>query len=125
MNALIGWSLALAAFAAGYVGYGWRGVLLAVSVVAFWLLLQFSRAVRVMRQATGRPVGQVQSAVMLHARLHSGMRLAQILAITHSLGRPVAADPETWAWCDDGGDEVRVELQGGRLSKWSLHRSGA
>jgi hypothetical protein len=48
-SALVGWALAVAAVAAGYVGYGWPGVVLAVTVVVFWLLLQFSRALRVMR----------------------------------------------------------------------------
>jgi hypothetical protein len=44
-------------------------VVLAVTVVVFWLLLQFSRALRVMRRPPARPVGTVPNAVMLHARL--------------------------------------------------------
>ena len=125
MNALVGWALAAAAVVVGYVGYGWRGVVLALSVVVFWLLLQFSRAVRAMRDATGRPLGQVPSAVMLHAKLHAGMRLPQILAVTRSLGLPLSKQPEVWAWRDEGGDEVRAELHDGRLASWDLHRSSA
>jgi hypothetical protein len=65
----LGWLLAVAAVAVGWLGYGWKGVVLAVTVVVFWLLLQFSRALRVMRAGRRRPVGTVPNAVMLHARL--------------------------------------------------------
>jgi hypothetical protein len=120
--AWIGWSLAVAAVVAGYVGYGWPGVLLASGVVVFWLLLQFSRAVRVLRVASERPVGTVPNAVMLHARLHAGLRLPQVLALTRSLGRRLAETPETWAWRDEAGDEVQVELRDGRVTAWRLQR---
>ncbi len=123
MTVTLGWGLALAAVVAGYLSYGWPGVALAFSVIAFWLLLQFSRALRVLRTAAGRPVGGTDSAVMLHARLHADMRLPQILALTRSLGRKLADEPETYTWRDAGGDEVRVELEGGRLRRWSLARA--
>jgi hypothetical protein len=122
--AWLGWVLAVAALAAGYVAYGWRGVLLALSVVVFWLLLQFSRSLRVLRQAAGAPVGDVANAVMLQARLHTGMRLPDILKLTRSLGRKVADDPETFVWTDAGGDAVHVELRQGRVTVWQLHRAG-
>ena len=122
MSAWLGWGLALLAAAAGYAGYGWRGLVLAATVVAFWLLLQFSRALRAMRLAAGRPLGQVDNAVMLHARLHAGMHLTQILAITRSLGRKVADAPETFVWQDAAGDAVRVELRGGQISACALQR---
>jgi hypothetical protein len=124
LTAAIGWALAAAALAAGYAGYGWPGVALAFSVIVFWLLLQFTRAVRTLRQAAGRPVGEVDSAVMLHAKLHAGMRLPQVLALTRSLGRKVGDTPETWAWRDAGGDEVQVQMQmqGTRVERWTLHR---
>ncbi len=125
MNAGLGWALAVAAVAAGYLGYGWRGVALAASVIAFWLLLQFSRALRVLRQAASRPVGHVANAVMLQARLQHGMRLPHVLKITGSLGRQVSEDPEIWAWADAGGDEVQVVLQAGRVTAWDLKRAGA
>jgi hypothetical protein len=124
MNAKLGWALALAAFVAGYVGYGWRGAALALTAVVFWLLLQFSRSLRVLRAAAGRPVGSVDSAVMLHARLHAGMRLPQILKLTRSLGTKLADEPdETFAWADAGGDSVQVQLREGRLAAWTLHRA--
>jgi hypothetical protein len=43
MNQALGVALAVAALGLGYTSYGWRGVVLAVTVVVFWLLLQFSR----------------------------------------------------------------------------------
>ena len=71
MNPTIGWGLAALAIAAGYVGWGWRGVVLGVTVIVFWLLLQFSRSLRVLRNAADAPVGHVASAVMLHGKLQS------------------------------------------------------
>ena len=124
MNAAtIGWALAVAAVAVGYVGYGWRGVLLAITVVVFWLLLQFSRALRVMRLAAQAPVGQVPSAVMLHAKLHPGMPLMDVIKLTRSLGRKVRDEPETFAWRDESGAEVEIEFDGGRCKVWRLTRA--
>lgn len=120
---LVGWALAVAAIAIGWVQWGWPGVVLAITVIAFWLLLQFSRALRALRAASGRPVGTVPNAVMLQARLRTGLRLPQVLTLTHSLGRKVAEDPETWAWRDEAGDEVQVELRQGRVTAWRLQRS--
>jgi hypothetical protein len=126
----IGWALAVAAVAVGYMQYGWPGVFLAFSVVVFWLLLQFSRALRAMRTASGRPVGRVDNAVMLHAKLRTGLRLVDILKLTRSLGTVVAAPEgsatavtEVFCWQDDGGDQVEVELQAGRVTRWALQRA--
>jgi len=127
LNALLGWCLVVAAVAAGYVGYGWRGVALALTVTVFWLLLQFSRALRALREAGRNPVGQVASAVMFNARLHRGMRLPQVLKITRSLGRRRddmgTGTGETWSWVDAGGHEVLVRLDGGRVTRWDLKRA--
>jgi hypothetical protein len=121
MNAAtIGWALAVAAVAVGYAGYGFRGVLLAVTVIVFWLLLQFSRALRVMRLAAQAPVGQVPSAVMLHAKLQPGMPLMAVIKLTRSLGRKVRDEPETFAWRDESGAEVEIEFAGGRCKVWRL-----
>ncbi len=121
----IGWGLAVAAVAVGYMNYGWPGVALALSVVVFWLLLQFSRAMRAMRTASGRPVGEVANAVMLHARLAKGQRLADIFKLTRSLGTVVSTAPEVFAWRDAGGDSVEVTLHDGRVSSWRLQRAQA
>jgi hypothetical protein len=121
----VGWLLAVAAVAIGWARYGWPGVALALSVVVFWLLLQFSRALRTLRDASGRPVGSVPSAVALNAKLERGLRLPQVLKLTRSLGRKVADDPETFVWTDESGDAVRVELRDGRVTGWRLERAPA
>jgi hypothetical protein len=120
---LVGWALAALAVAIGYLQWGWQGVVLAATMIVFWLRLQFSRALRVLRNAGQAPMGRVPNAVMLHARLQQGQRLPQILAITKSLGNKLADDPETFEWRDAGGDAVRVELRHGKLDRWSLQRA--
>ena len=123
MNPVIGWTLAALAVAAGFVGYGWRGLVLALTVIVFWLLLQFSRSLRALREAAGRPVGQIDNAVMLHSRLHEGMRLLDVLKLTKSLGTKLADPPdEAFVWKDAAGDEVQVVLRGGRVSAVRLNR---
>jgi hypothetical protein len=120
----VGWALAALAVVAGYVGWGARGLVLAVTVIVFWLLLQFNRAVRVMRNASQAPVGSVPSAVMLHAKLKPGMALIEILPIAGSLGRlqPGAGEPgdEHYAWQDAGGRQLVAVLRKGRLLSWQL-----
>jgi hypothetical protein len=117
------WILAGAALAAGWFGYGWRGIVLALSVIAFWLLLEFSRTLRVLRGAAHAPVGHVASAVMLQSQLSEGMRLADIIKLTGSLGQKVREEPETFAWRDGGGAAVEVELQAGRCRRWTILRA--
>ena len=134
MSAALGWALATAALVVGYMGYGWPGVLLALTVVVFWLLLQFSRALRVMRVAAERPVGSIgnvgRSALMLQSKLQRGMRLAQVMKLTGSFGVAVAQpgsaapDTEVFAWTDAGGDTVQVTLTAGKVAASKLLRAG-
>jgi hypothetical protein len=126
-QAALGWALALAAVGGGWLSYGGPGVALALTVIVFWLLLQFSQALRTLRVASQRPVGMVPSAVMLNAKLHVGMRLPQVLRLTLSLGRPVQPEnggTEVWAWADEAGDEVQVTLHSGRVTQWQMQRAG-
>ena len=112
----------------GWWAYGAAGVALAITVVVFWLLLQFSQAMRTLRIASQRPVGLVPSAVMLNARLHAGLRLPQVLRLTLSLGRRVSGTPgeaEVWAWADEAGNEVQGTMVAGRLQQWQLQRAEA
>ena len=124
MNPVLGWTLAAAAFVGGYFSYGWPGLAMAFSAVVFWLLLQFSRSVRVLRMAGNRPVGTVASAVMLHSKLAVGMPMLKVLPLTHSLGRRVSEAPEVWAWADASGAEVTLTFEGGKLARWELARLG-
>jgi hypothetical protein len=94
MNPILGWAMALVALAAGWRGYGLPGIALAVSVIVFWLLIQFNRSVNVMRNAAGSPIGYIDSAVMLNAKLRKGLPMIQVVTLTKSLGRRIAEDPE-------------------------------
>lgn len=123
MNPVLGWALAVLAVAVGFAAWGWQGVVLAITVIVFWMLLQFSRVLRVMRGAAGRPVGHIDNAVMLNAKLKPGLRLIEVLPLTGSLGEKLADDPETFRWTDAGGDAVRVELRKGRVTAWHLDRT--
>ena len=115
-----GWLLAAAALAAGYVVLGWQGLLFAVTMIVFWLLLQFSRALRAVRNAADAPVGSVRSAVMLQARLKPGMTMPQVLALTRSLGE--ADGDDIWRWRDGGEVAVTVRFARGRVTDWTLDR---
>jgi hypothetical protein len=127
LSGLVGWGLAAGAIAIGYATQGWRGVLLAFSVIVFWLLLQLGRGVRVLRVASSRPVGFVASAVQLHAQLHPRMRLVELLQRTRSLGRRLDAPAghDRFEWTDGGGDRIVVTLAGGRLVESTLLRAAS
>jgi hypothetical protein len=126
MSPAIGWSLAALAVVVGYVGWSWPGVALALSVIAFWLLLQFSRAMRVLRAAGRRPLGSVDSAIMFNSRLAEGLQMMQVIGLTKSLGQKQgeAGGIESWRWHDAGGDAVSVQLREGRVVAWQLERAG-
>ncbi len=122
MNPILGWALAALFVALGWRQYGWQGALFALSAVVFWLLLQFNRTMRTMRAAAQRPVGQVDSAVMLHARLQPGMTLLQVIGLTNSLGRRLGETEDDWAWSDEGGSSVRLHFTRGKLAHFELDR---
>ncbi len=122
MSDKLGWALALAALVVGYWQYSWPGLVLGLTVIVFWLLLQFSRAMRAMRLAGAAPVGRVASAVMLQSRLCEGMRLLELIQITRSLGQRLSDEPEAFRWQDDSGASVDIELVNGRVSRWTLSR---
>ena len=126
MNPALGWALVALALVAGYVGYGWRGMVLALTVIVFWLLLQFGRTLRTMRRAAGRPVGETPSAVMLQAKLREGMTMLEVLPLAGSLGR-AEGEPaeERWRWRDAGGAGVVLRFRDGRLRSWGFEREAA
>lgn len=122
MNPVLGWGMAALAIVAGWFSYGWPGVALAVSVIAFWLLMQFNRSLRVLRNAGNAPIGHIDSAVMLNAKLQAGMPMIKVVALTKSLGRRVSEEPEQWAWADPGGSEVVLDFEHGLCKRWALNR---
>jgi hypothetical protein len=118
--------IGLLAFAARQ--YGWPGFLAVSGGLVFWLLLHWTRLLTVMQRAARRPIGHVDSAVMLNARLKPGVNLMHVIAMTRSLGERLSAegeDPERYRWTDNGGSSVSVTLQGGRVSAWELQRPPA
>ena len=122
MNPKIGWALAAIGTAIGFQFFGWRGVALAASAMVFWLLLQFSLALRTMRAAAAAPKGRVPSAVMLHARLARGQRLMAVIQRARSLGEKLSDTPETFAWTDESGARVAVQFDQGQVTQWTLTR---
>ncbi|RZL31062.1 MAG: hypothetical protein EOP35_22835 [Rubrivivax sp.] len=122
MNAWIGVGLALAALLVGGGLLGWQGVIFATTGIVFWLLLQMSRLMRVMKLAGAAPMGSVGNAVMLNSKLHKGMKLVDLISLAGSLG--VKQAPETYVWRDPGDDAVEVVLRKGKLAEWRLLRAG-
>lgn len=116
--------LALAALVAGGWAMGWQGVVLVLTVLVFLLLLQFSKLMKVMRQAGSAPIGQVANAVMFHSRLQPGQALVDVLALAGSLGEAVPEQVHTYRWRDAAGDEVHLRFDAGsRLLEATLQRA--
>ena len=113
------------AIIAAYRSYGWMGVAGVVGGLVMWLLLHFNRTMAVLRRSANRPMGYVDSAVMLNARLRKGDTLLHVMAMTRSLGNLQSEEgvqPETYRWSDAGGSHVTCEFSHGRLVSWVLWR---
>ena len=122
MNPALGWALAALFAVLAWQQYRWQGLIFAITAIVFWLLLQFNRALRVMKNASRAPVGRVDSAVMLNAKLKPGMTLLQVLTLTESLGRKVSDQPERFEWADASGAGVVITMARGRCTAWELRR---
>jgi hypothetical protein len=110
---------------ASYRAYGWMGVAGMASLLVMWVLLHFTRLMTVLKRAADRPIGHVDSAVMLNARLRVGVTLMHVVAMTRSLGAlqsPESVQPELYCWTDAGGSHVTCEFRQGRLTTWTLVR---
>jgi hypothetical protein len=110
---------------AAWRGYGWPGVALAASGIVMWVLLHLNRTMQVLKRAGDRPVGYVDSAVMLNAKLKPGSTLLHVIAQVQALGQPLSPEseqPEIFRWTDPGGSSVTCEFKGGKLVKWQLDR---
>ena len=116
---------ALLAAGLAYRSYGWAGIVAVVSVLVFWMLLHFSRMMQVLKRATDRPIGYVDSAVMLNAKLKPGMTLLHVIAMTRALGvqqSPKDEQPEVFVWTDGSLSNVSCTFVGGKLSHYELFR---
>ncbi len=116
---------ALAALFLSYRHYGWAGVALVGGGLVMWQLPHFTRMLQVLKRAANRPMGHVDSAVMLHAKLRAGVPLLHVVAMTRSLGlleSPKDTQPERFRWSDTSGSSVLCVFQGGKLQSWELFR---
>lgn len=105
--------------------YGWGGVALVSGGILMWVLLHFNRMMTALRRAADRPIGYVDSAVMLNAKLRPGVNLLHVLSLTRSIGQllsPKDSQPEIYRWTDGSESHVTCEFNGGKLVKWELVR---
>ncbi|MCY7317781.1 MAG: glycerate kinase [Ramlibacter sp.] len=108
--------------------YGWGGVTLVVGGIVMWVLLHFNRMMQALRRTANRPIGYVDSAVMLNAKLKPGVNLLHVISLTRALGNLLSPDgeqPEIYRWTDAGESHVTCEFIGGKLLKWELVRPPA
>jgi hypothetical protein len=108
-----------------YRFYGWAGVAAAASALVMWVLLHFTRMMQVLKRAANRPIGYVDSAVMLNAKLRPGMTLLHVVAMTRALGLLQSAkdeQPEIFRWTDGSESHVTCTFVGGKLSHHELFR---
>jgi hypothetical protein len=119
------WAMGALLIAVAYTKYGWAGVALVVTGIVFWMLLHFTRMMKVLKRATNAPMGYVASAVMLNAKLKTGVTLLHVTAMTKSLGALQTekdAQPEIYRWTDTGGSHVTGTFVGGKLTEFVLWR---
>ena len=105
--------------------YGWAGIAAVVTVLMFGILLHFSRMMQVLKRAANRPIGYVDSAVMLNAKLKPGATLLHVVAMTRALGLLTSAkgeQPEVFEWKDGGKSTVTCTFVGGKLAHHELFR---
>ena len=111
--------------AMAYNTYGWPGVAAALGALVMWALLQFTRMMQVLRRAKDRPIGYVDSAVMLNAKLQKGQTLLHVMALTRSIGllqSDKGAQPEVFRWTDTSQSHVTVTLADGKVTQWQMVR---
>jgi hypothetical protein len=101
------------------------GIAMVVTGGVMWLLLYFTRLVQIMKRASNRPIGFVDSAVMLNAKLKPGVSLMHVIAMTRALGQLESAkdaQPEVFSWRDGSQSVVRCTFLAGKLQSWTLDR---
>jgi hypothetical protein len=105
--------------------FGWQGVAIVGTAIMMWALLHFNRMMQVLKRAANRPIGYVDSAVMLNAKLKPGVSLMHVVAMTRALGALQSAkdtQPEIYRWTDGSMSTVDAEFSGGRLVRWQMTR---
>ena len=105
--------------------YGWAGIAVVVTLLMFGILLHFSRMMQILKRAANRPIGYVDSAVMLNAKLKPGATLLHVVAMTRALGLLTSVkgeQPEVFEWKDNSQSSVTCTFVGGKLSHHVLYR---
>ena len=121
MKRLLGVAAALLALFASGALFGWKGVVLVMTLLIAWLLLQFARLMKLMGMASKGPVGRVASAAALADQLRAGMKMVDVLPLAGSLGEKLAGEVQRYGWTDAGGARIEVDLGGdGRVQRWTL-----
>lgn len=118
-------ALGVAAVVLAYRFYGWAGVAAATAGLVMWMLLHFNSMMQVLKRAANRPIGYVDSAVMLNAKLRPGMTLLHVVAMTRALGELQSAknaQPEVFRWTDGTQSHVTCTFVGGKLAHHELWR---
>ena len=116
-------ALALLVFA--FYRYSWAGLAVTSGALVMWLLLHFSRMMQILKRAANRPIGYVDSAVMLNAKLRPGVNLLHVVAMTRALGElqsPPDTQPEVFRWTDGSASQVSCVFLHGKLQSWELKR---
>ena len=111
--------------AGAWQAFGWPGIALAVGGIVMWVLLHFTRMVAILKKAGDRPIGHVNSAVMLNAKVKKGVTLMHVIAMTRSLGllqTEKDTQPEVFTWTDTSQSVVTCTFVGGKLTEWALLR---
>ena len=131
MKAKVCLSLLLILTVSGVAWHTWGGAAVAavLGALLMWLLLHYTRLMKIMQRAAQRPVGSVDSAVMLNAQLSRGMSHMHIIGLTRSLGQAAEAPSagkntgtETFVWTDASQATVHIVFQRGKARSWHLTR---
>jgi hypothetical protein len=115
----------IALVAGAWHTWGWPGVVLVAGGIVMWVLLYVTRMMTALKRAADRPIGYVDSAVMLHTKLKPRLGLLQVISLTKSLGQamsPEGEQPEFYRWTDPSDSHVTCEFFDGKLVKWELVR---
>jgi hypothetical protein len=111
-------ALATALAYAAWRSYSWPGLILALLMLSFWLLLHFTKLMRLLRTVANRPLGRVRDATVLAKHLKPGMPLVDVMRLTLSIGALQSApdtEPEVRTWSDDAGRTAICSFEQGRL----------
>ncbi len=117
--------IGISAILLAYRFVGWAGVAAVVTGLVMWVLLWFNQMMQVLKRAADRPIGYIDSAVMLNAKLKPRMTLMHVLAMTRSLGKALTEEnvqPELFRWTDNGGSHVTCTFVDGKLKHHELFR---